>query len=96
MPWEGHFFDKDGTERRETRVNWWSPDPVEWRDVAKSVQSYTPLPSGPLPKCVKGLTYNHEKPIFSAGKDGPMLVYRLEEADGTLRPDRLVVGEVRA
>lgn len=112
------FIDKHGAERREFRVNWWCPDPVEWRDVAMSIQSDTPLPSGPLPKRVRDLTYTDEKPVFfghywlegephieapyalcldfSAGNDGPLVAYRMEEADGPLRPDRLVVGEVRA
>jgi hypothetical protein len=33
---------------------------------------------------------------FSAGKDGPLVAYRMEQGDDGLLPERLVVGEVRA
>ena len=64
LPAGASFFDKDGTERREVRVNWWHPDPQGWRDVAMSAQPDTPLPEGPLPEEIASLSYNSSKPVF--------------------------------
>ena len=117
LPAGASFFDKDGTERREVRVNWWHPDPQGWRDVAMSIQPDTPLPEGPLPEQIASLSYSDGKPVFfghcwlsgeprlqatnaicldfSAGKGGPLVAFRMEQGDEGLRPERLVVGEVR-
>lgn len=118
LPAGASFFDKDGTERREVRVNWWHPDPQGWHDVAMSIQPDTPLPEGPLPDEIASLSYNDGKPVFfghywlrgepyiqsanalcldfSAGRDGPLVAYRIERGDEGLMPERLVVGETRA
>lgn len=63
---DGHAFtDKDGTERRDIRLQWWNGNARSWRDVAISVPDPHRLPDMPLPPGLRARTYPPtERPVF--------------------------------
>lgn len=59
------FLDKDGTERREIRLQWWNAAALCWRDAAISVPNVNDLPEQDLPQTLMSLTYPiSERPVF--------------------------------
>lgn len=63
---EGYVItDKDGTERKEVRLEWWNATARTWRDIAISVPHVNELPVEPLPRSVKARTYPAQaRPVF--------------------------------
>lgn len=63
---DGHSFtDKDGTERRDIRLQWWNGRAHDWRDIAISVPDLQELPDAPLPQRLRSRTYpTGERPVF--------------------------------
>lgn len=59
------FTDKDGTERRDVRLQWWNAAAVTWREIAISVPSLSDLPAAELPETVASQTYPPDaRPVF--------------------------------
>jgi hypothetical protein len=96
------FTDKDGTERKEVRIQWWKSGATSWADLAISVPDPDQLPKLPLPRDVIASVNPHDaKPVFfghywlsgsptlqapnalcldySAGTDGPLVSYSMDE-----------------
>lgn len=63
---DGHAFtDKDGTRRREVRLQWWKSEASSWADLAISVPEPKQLPKSPLPQDVIESVYPRgAKPVF--------------------------------
>ncbi|NCO04106.1 MAG: metallophosphoesterase [Alphaproteobacteria bacterium] len=59
------FSDKDGTERRDVRVKWWSDRAKYWSDIAMSVPEPENLPRSEIPAEIMQATYpRNAKPVF--------------------------------
>lgn len=57
--------DKEGTVRREVRLQWWNTNARTWREIATSVPDLGELPDAELPKDVQTRTYPVDgKPVF--------------------------------
>ncbi len=101
LPTGCEFVDKDGTKRKEVRVQWWKNGAASWIDLAMSVPNPEELPITAPPRNVTATTYPRDsKPVFfghywlsgepvlqarnalcldySAGKDGPLVAYRVQ------------------
>lgn len=62
LPDNGSFTDKDGTVRRDVRLQWWNASARRWREIAISVPSLDHLPDAPLPRSVAAQTYPADAP----------------------------------
>lgn len=65
LPEGWSFTDKDGTERKHVRLQWWNASAHTWRDIAISVPSILDLPDIDLPGTLASQTYPIDaKPVF--------------------------------
>jgi hypothetical protein len=65
LPEGFQIFDKQGTGRKDVRLQWWSSRATTWRDIAISVPNPTELPNSPLPSTIKTRAYPVDaKPVF--------------------------------
>ena len=61
---EGFYFDSQGSKRKKSRINWWSPG-QDLHGVLASISDYANIPNGEVPEDAKGFLYpNTEKPVF--------------------------------
>lgn len=57
--------DKDGTVRRDIRLQWWKQKGARWSDLAISVPDISELPATAAPDAVLAASYNPAaKPVF--------------------------------
>lgn len=117
LPTGYSFRDKDGTERREVRLQWWRAGACSWADLAMCVPDPCELPVTAPPAVAMATTYPKDaKPVFfghywltgapvlqapnalcldySAGRDGPLIAYRLEDPAAPLSRSQIVCWEM--
>ncbi len=58
------FRDKDGVERRHTRIAWWLAEARNWRQISRSVPDPDCLPQTPLPSELAAWRYREPCPVF--------------------------------
>ncbi|MDV7142958.1 metallophosphoesterase [Tropicimonas sp. TH_r6] len=58
------FHDKDGVERRHTRIAWWMAEARSWQQIARSVPDPDCLPTTPLPPELAAWRYRETCPVF--------------------------------
>lgn len=65
LPQGYSFADKDGTRRRNVRLQWWNSGARTWRDIAMSVSDPSQLPQEDLPDSLRQSIYpGSAKPVF--------------------------------